>query len=415
MATYSSTVRETFRTENRVKNGANPEVRTFSHRTISRANSVNTEDTKGRPWKRYIAAGLLTSSDMVVNSGEVIERSSWFCKRVQMHQTSGLVHTHLVHGDIPMDLYAFGGSSAGSDHPYTQARNQAAAAYYRSASQIQTKFKGMVFAGELRQTLQMIKRPAQSIRNLLSKHLNDVKKHRSVKDKRKRLEKVRDNWLETQYGLMPLVSDTESALDAFYSSKAIQPLAEMARGYGKASSGGELGYNNFGVPNNCTLRVVRRGFVDVQVKYYGTIRSTGSGVDKPKLYGFRAAEFVPTLWELVPWSFVVDYFSNVGQVLESWSYRSVFDGGTIETKVVDGRSEIRTVSWKPISSLIGYKDTDFDMVPGTFSSINRLLTRFPGAAPPPPTLGLRVPGMGTKWINLAALASQLSSARGALR
>lgn len=55
------------------------------------------------------------------------------------------------------------------------------------------------------------------------------------------------------------------------------------------------------------------------VRYRGRIDAQ---VDAPvwnnlDLFGFSAKEFVPTLWELLPWSFLVDYFTNVGDILDA--------------------------------------------------------------------------------------------------
>lgn len=36
-----------------------------------------------------------------------------------------------------------------------------------------------------------------------------------------------------------------------------------------------------------------------------------------KLSGFEMNEFVPTLWEWCPWSFLVDYFTNIGDLVEA--------------------------------------------------------------------------------------------------
>jgi len=45
-------------------------------------------------------------------------------------------------------------------------------------------------------------------------------------------------------------------------------------------------------------------------------------VEDMKTFGFRPEEFVPTAWELIPYSFVVDYFTNVNDIINAWAYRS---------------------------------------------------------------------------------------------
>jgi hypothetical protein len=39
--------------------------------------------------------------------------------------------------------------------------------------------------------------------------------------------------------------------------------------------------------------------------------------DKGETLGFSMREFIPTAWELLPWSFLVDYFADVGGFLDA--------------------------------------------------------------------------------------------------
>jgi hypothetical protein len=60
-------------------------------------------------------------------------------------------------------------------------------------------------------------------------------------------------------------------------------------------------------------------------KYYGKLRAQaqlpakGTAGRLVEVLGFNMQEFVPTIWELIPFSFVVDYFVNVGEMLSAAS------------------------------------------------------------------------------------------------
>jgi hypothetical protein len=54
-----------------------------------------------------------------------------------------------------------------------------------------------------------------------------------------------------------------------------------------------------------------------------------------ELCGFSMQNFIPTVWELLPWSFLVDYFGNINSVLEAyttdiagvkWASKTVYTG-----------------------------------------------------------------------------------------
>jgi hypothetical protein len=67
--------------------------------------------------------------------------------------------------------------------------------------------------------------------------------------------------------------------------------------------------------------------------------------DNFALFGFTPSEFVPTAWELLPYSFLVDYFTNIGDILSSsvtstarlaWSNRTIRSlRVTLVTPVID--------------------------------------------------------------------------------
>jgi hypothetical protein len=40
-------------------------------------------------------------------------------------------------------------------------------------------------------------------------------------------------------------------------------------------------------------------------------------------FGLTVREFLPTAWEVLPWSFAIDYFTNVSEIVDAVSYRDV--------------------------------------------------------------------------------------------
>ncbi len=65
----------------------------------------------------------------------------------------------------------------------TEARNQAISNFYSNLQSIETKFKGLVFTGELKESLSMIRHPATSLRRGIADYLSFLKKNGTMKRK----------------------------------------------------------------------------------------------------------------------------------------------------------------------------------------------------------------------------------------
>jgi len=207
------------------------------------------------------------------------------------------------------------------DMATTSADNLALKRYYSAINSVSTKLSGLVFTGELRESLRMIRSPARALRYGVSDYLRHLKRVGPTIAKRKRKSFVRDTWLEYSFGWRPLISDLDSAIDAFYSSKVTKPIFEMVKGSGRDKRVKSFLTNQQASNGGLIWAYDVEDTEEVFVQYRGVYRSTGNGVSNSHHYGFKPAEFLPTLWELIPYSFLVDYFTNVGDIISSWSYR----------------------------------------------------------------------------------------------
>lgn len=388
----------------------------FADRSFT--DQVSTQDTPGRDWRKMISDGFVTTSDMSVTRYTVQSLSPWFGERVQVGATGisrGKKRTYRVRGVIPyttVSSAAVSGSVSASC--IERAKNLAYVNYYSNIGSVISSMKAMTTLGEIGQTFRMIRNPLQGIRQLTSSYLTRVQKRGRKGSRRDRLSYVRDQWLETQYGILPLVSDVDSAIEAFYRSSAVRTLHEPVRGRGQSDETGSAGFNSYGVPHNCNLQIRLQRTAVAQHKIFGIIRSTAFGIDKPTVYGFRWGEFVPTLWNLLPWSFVVDYFTGLGNVFDSWSLRSFAPQAAVGTTVSSTIAEWKTDSWKKTSNDSGWDEVSLNLQPGQLTLTKQVISRGLTYGAPWVLPTFRVPGTGTKWINLAALSHQLISARRAI-
>ena len=186
-----------------------------------------------------------------------------------------------------------------------------------------TPFEGMVFLGQLGKTLHQIRHPAQTLRKGVREFIR-LSKKRAKQETRHSFKKVlADTWLEANYGWAPLFSDIKGGNEALKDLIA-RPAIEtrMAKGYAEkmyftTSFDGDydvLGDNVVGITVNTDYWISMLYRAEIVLTCPSTLTMNNATL------GFDPANIVPTVWELVPWSFLIDYFTNVGEVLNAWSF-----------------------------------------------------------------------------------------------
>jgi hypothetical protein len=297
--------------------------------------------------------------------------------------------------------------SVPSDTDALAAINDARTKFAKSVEGALTLFSGGVFLGELREALHMIRHPAVGLRrgigDYLKNLLNNSRRLRKMPRPR-RQRAIQQTYLEYVFGWSPFINDLEDA-SQYLQRKQDQLYQELApvRGLGRSewidSDIANLYGSGFGI-----VRYRRRNRCIVTAVLAGAISSRASN---PKLLdssslGVSLRSFVPTLWELLPWSFVADYFSNVGEVLTGWSNQSTHLAWGRDTVIKESLMELYDQYQQPFANTI-YVDRSFS--PASVATGYRSFSRQPISSPPVPMLRFELPGFGTKWINLAALAT----------
>lgn len=381
-------------------------------------NSVSTDpNSPGRNYTYLIANGLNATTGL---SGTEYQKkcipTDFFCKAIY---TSGLADPYFeyrLRGNLCASLL---GNGSVSDLTYANtflvpAENRARTTFYSNLSETISSFKGAVFSGELKESLEMIRNPARSLRRGISDYLDHLKKNGPRKARRDRPKFVRDTWLEYAFGWRPLVSDLEQGMTAFLSSRWPRPIFKMVRGRGKAGAQPKalpLGLAQIGSAGVYFQYLIEET-AEAEIKYYGIARSYGNGPSSFAYYGFTPTEFIPTIWELVPYSFLVDYFTNIGDIISSWSYRNIGCDWVSKGQRVLNRREIRSADLVILNPSIKFASKSGASGGSTLEYTSKL--RLPSVTVPLPALQFKVPGMGSKWVNIAALTTQLGNTRRSL-
>ncbi|DAD50796.1 maturation protein, partial [ssRNA phage SRR5466364_1] len=301
--------------------------------SLSWTNQVIGQPVPG--WFGMISNHTDASSDYQRTGTKVVSKGDLMAKVTIIDFPSGKTSTEYIRSwqffnSLPGPIPTLSTSSV---------ENQALGNFLSAAVDKQRPFTGGVFLGELKETLNMIRNPFRSLRSLFTEYLKlglsrqkrvrrIIRTKASPKRKRaliSRLVKVQaDAWLELKLGVMPLISDIENAVKA-YDLFVRKP--RFLHAYGKAEETFSSTFTSFSetVPSLWAIDTSRVDKVFANAKYSGTFkvaidsdRTLSAEGEIGRILGLRVSDFVPTLWELVPYSFVFDYFTNIGTILNGY-------------------------------------------------------------------------------------------------
>jgi hypothetical protein len=353
-------------------------------------------------YRKLISEGNNATTDLLFDGFEYSQAPSYFRNVAKRISDGGDKRTSVISGNVVQVSLP----SATYTANVTEAQNRALAAFYAHLNAVDTSFKGMVFAGEFVQTLSMLRHPFRTLRRGISDYLDYVGNVGRRLPRQMRPSFVRRTWLEYSYGWAPLLADCGNAVDAFYAARIVHPIFEMVRGRGSSSVLVADNASFLSTPNGqfCAGRV--RETSEAEVKFYGIYHSTGSGLGRDSTrWGFRPSEFIPTIYELIPYSFLVDYFTNVGKVIESWSYRAIGARWQAQTVVKNNVREygaFQTTYTQPYGPTYSYEN---QANPGSAKIVRRTIHRTKNAGFPLPSFDVKVPGKWYQWVNIAALSA----------
>lgn len=318
---------------------------------------------------------------------------------------------------------------------------QALSRIYARVRQEAYGFNGLLVLGELKETIHMLRHPLSALEKGLSTYLTTLKstrkqvgatvlRRKSETDKalfRRRYDAVRNamsgSWLELQFGIKPLINDVKdiaaTALDL-----ATGPSVKKARIRAKSTDVKNV-YNVSAVyPGSfmTEILVVKQAITYAGIQYIcGLTHSLDAPVSQLERVvsasGFQIQNFAPTIYELIPWSFLIDYFVNLGEIIEAVCTDTSDVKWVVRTERYDTTTTY-TEKWTPYSDspIVGYPRYICTSATGTFDAILKVrhltVTRTTPATLPWPPLVVSVPGTdSSKWFNMAALLAQSSKFR----
>lgn len=300
----------------------------------------------------------------------------------------------------------------------TKAESMASSKFYNKASSIIKALEGGELIGETHKTAQAIIRKSLDVADLLINWRKNWNKFRSSKKSGNREASFKramafasDNYLEWKFGVDPLVKDTQAlANDLKDDFKQVETFT--AGGHAT-----EMGPNMSSIPFSPLggLITAYQNTVSIQessIRYKAAVvlRRYGVGGLAERL-GLSPSNFLPTYYNLLPWSWLIDYFTNCGDIVSAiafdrdaniaWCNRTVRK--ILTTTTLSGCNPVLNAGLEPYP---GYPIAS----PSRTVWKTKIVSRSATMPERIPELRFRVPSFGseagrTQWTNIAAVLS----------
>lgn len=209
------------------------------------------------------------------------------------------------------------------------------------------------------------------------------KRYKILKDKRNRLtySDLEELYMNARYNLRPLYYDVKAMIKILQERNVIKPERLTFRAslteHDYASEGVSKSYFYQSAANNVNIDFVRHCTQDVTVR--AGVLTHAELPKASQILGFDS--IVESLWDLTPYSFILDWFFNVGDTIMAWTpvmgFKTLASWITVEETVIQKTSITGmtvnhgvngTYTYSPIESSIGY---------GSTSRLVRKKTRIP--------------------------------------
>lgn len=291
----------------------------------------------------------------------------------------------------------------------TRVTNRCISQFLSACEAARSTIEGGQDVGEYKETLRSIHSPLHSLRSHILGYFTSLSKvRRRLRDPISLRKALADTYLEWRFGINPLISDVAKVIaDAGRFRFDVIPVrAYASEKYGGSNSSfapSTLGY--------CPLltRQTLQSHSEYSVRYKGAIRSgaDASGrISVSQAYQFTPENWLPTAWDLLPYSWIADYFTNIGDIIRSLSFVSSNLVWACKGSKQCVRGVWSDVTFTPLTAPIGFH-IDHDGSYSSGGSAKYEYAEFSRSALTSsdlmPRFAFRVPTSPYPFLNMAAL------------
>jgi hypothetical protein len=266
-------------------------------------------------WQQLIRAGLGATSTLV-GLRTTLEQNSF--RSIVTGKGSWKGYTALTSGKMPLSVTPWGANVSASTLE-AAARSSAANRLHGQIQNARTKFQGATFLAEVVDVIRMFRNPVEALFGSTMYFAKEVRKlcrgwgaeKHSTTSK-----KLASLWLAYSYGIKPLAADITSfaiatdQLSNHLGSRTSVPIS------GAAEEASLLEENYYAFPGTTYARQLVHTRNVCSVRYHGKYWCSADFGPFASM-GFDLPALAVATWEAIPFSFLVDYFVNVNEVLRA--------------------------------------------------------------------------------------------------
>lgn len=397
--------------------------------TYDATDYVTKDVTTGRNWRKLIREGKNATTPL---SGE----------KHSLHVSPGYAYVKALRNVPISGGYEYTEDTIWGDCGYRlskptnvsaialgKADNDAKTRFIAKCRQVQTSFQGGTYLGEALDTFRMLRGDIDSLRRMTERYLRRVRRlTQGFKPRRggyspstvgDLVDRIRDEYLKHTFGYAPLYNDIKNAAEAVARlhldrRKPFKMVTATASDSTVTDS-----FINPGTPGSTLISFSGRvlSYQNAYVTYRGVVLAGMDSIDDVNKYiGIDPSNWLPTLWELVPGSFILDYAANVGDIINAVSFQRSRLLWVCKTTVQEIDKRLYSQRAALIQEGTTFTKKDWVFIPPSVHWNSKIFNRYidSGTLVPDFTFRLGLPGW-RRSLNMGSLIAQSESLGRSLR
>lgn len=366
-------------------------------------------------WKDQIKHNQNATTSFVGNDIVLDEHEHWFSAQTETTTIVGPTISDMVTEFKQNFGYTNNSSPNSISDPsgtvVASVDNRAKRKFLDAYERIHSSFEAGQDIGEYKETLKSIIHPMRSLKEGMVHYLESLKKakHKNRKSPHSLKKILSDTYLEFHFGWQPLADDVASLIaDAGRYRFPQYPINATAA----SNYQGDVQSRSFGGGFGPSLQQTYKSTGTYFVRYKGVVKSNSdrSGViSQAQALRLTPRDWLPTAWDLLPYSWIADYFVNIGDILQGLSFCSAdLVWGCYTTRIEKVASYNRPDLTKFVPTVDTVSHTE-SVQGGSSVFRDRRVTRSTFAPVDlVPSLEFRVPMSKYPFLNMGALLAQRS-------